>query len=349
MTPHRPETAVSQNLDRLPTPTALLLSLSLSLLLAAAGPATAGERSAALVAGRGELRVAVEGEDAYRAPLAEGVQFQSLTSLTGGGWLAAGVRHGGTLLLVRGEGGEAERLPVPDAGGAVVTSPVPLAAGGELVGLAWLAGESPERLSVRAARWEGGAWSEPEAVAGPAAGSQLALSGAVLRDGSTLLVWSAFDGRDDEILWSRSAGNRWSEPTRLADDNEVPDVTPAVAALGEGAVVAWNRYGDGEYAVVTARWTGDGWSAPAAAGPPGSVRPELRSGDGGTALLLYREVHRSGWTVLRLEPGGRVAARAFLAHPSAAGSPALLGSDEEAVVIAAPSGETRRLRWQPQP
>lgn len=335
---------MTQNLPRSSSLLALLVALPL--LFAGVPDATAGQRTAALVAGRGELRVDLGDGDAYRVRLAEGVAVQAFAPLAGGGWLAAGVREGDTLLLIRGEGERAERLPVPDAGGTIVTSPVVLASGDDLLALAWLAGDAPERLSVRVAPWEGGSWGEAEVVAAPAPGSQLALVGAVLGDGSAVLVWSAFDGTDDEIVWSRGAGNRWSEPARLAADNEVPDVTPVVAPLGDGAVVAWNRFRGGEYAVVTARWTGETWSAPELAGPPGSVHPELRN-EGETALLLYREVHRDGWTVLRLEPDGGMSARAFLDQPSSMGKPALLGSDGDAVRVVAPNGETRRLPWRP--
>src|SRR5690606_27472122 len=115
---------------------------------------------------------------------------------------------------------------------------------------------------------------EPERVAAPGPGSQLALSGAVLRDGSTMLVWSRFDGEDDEIFWSRHDGRRWSAPARLAHDNRVPDVTPVVAPLGDGAVVAWSRFGQGTYHLTTAHWSrAAGWSAGERTGPRGSVHP----------------------------------------------------------------------------
>ena len=309
----------------------------------------------ALTRGRGELRVAVAGEEAYRAPIEPDVRFEAVAPLDGDRWVAAGVRAGSALLLVRGEGSAAERLSVPATGGRLVAAPVPLTADGDLVGLAWLAGDDPRRLTVRFARWEGGSavgsWSETERVAGPARGTQTALSGTVLADGSALLLWSAFDGQDDEILWSRRSGGRWSAPAPVAAGNRVPDVTPVVAAVDDGAIAAWSRYRGGEYQLVTARWTGSPetpWGEVQVTGPPGSVLPELRSEEDG-ALLLYREARRRGWTVLRLDAGGRVTARAFVSLPSAEATPALVGSDRDGVALAMPRGGVRKVRWEPVP
>lgn len=337
--------------------TAPILSiLSILLLGATAGSAAAAEPgAAALTSGRGELRVAIAGQEAYRAPLEADVRFDTVAPLDDDRWVAAGVRGGSALLLVRGEGSAAERLSVPETAGRLVASPVPLTDDGDLVGLAWLAGDDPRRLTVRFARWEGGSpvgsWGETERVAGPARGSQTALSGTVLRDGSALLVWSAFDGEDDEVLWSRLSGNRWSAPRLIAAGNRVPDVTPVVAGLGDGAVAAWSRYRRGEYHLVTARWTGSGegsWTEAEVTGPPGSVRPELRS-EGEQALLLYRDARRQGWTVLRLDAAGRVAARAFVDLSSPETAPTLVASDRDGVDLGMPRGPVRRVRWQPLP
>lgn len=337
---------------RFPT---LLLSLPL-LLVATAGSASAGDGdAAALTRGRGELRVAVAGEEAYRAPIEPDVRFDAVAPLDADRWVAAGVRGDSALLLVRGEGGAAERLSVPAVEGAMVASPVPLTADGDLVGLAWLAGDDPRRLTVRFARWEGGSpvgsWGETELVAGPARGSQVALSGTVLADGSAILVWSAFDGEDDEILFSHRARGRWSAPAPVAAGNRVPDVTPVVAAVGDGAVLAWSRFQRREYHLVTARWVGAGeaqWTAPEVTGPPGSVFPALRA-EGDDALLLYRDARRQAWTVLRLDAAGHTTARASVEWPSAGSTPALVGSDREGVDLTLGGGEVRKVRWDPLP
>ena len=335
----------------------LALSLSaLAVLPFGSAPAAAQDAPAALVPRQGELRV-MAGDGLHASRIADDAHFTAVAPLDRDRWVAAGVRGGSNLLLVRGEGDAAERIAVPAVGGSVAMFPVPLTRDGELVGLAWLSGDDPHRLSVRYARWEGGSaigsWGETETVAAPPArGSQLALSGAVLRDGSTMLVWSRFDGRDDEIVWSRLDGRRWSAPARVADDNRVPDVTPSVAPLGDGAIVAWSRFAQDAYHVATARWPasggqgGDGWTAAEHTGPRGSGRPQLRAeGDG--ALLLYRDVLREGYGVLRIDPAGAVTGRAFLEHPSAEGVPAIAGADEASVRVVPPGATTAKaLAWQ---
>lgn len=332
----------------------LALSLStLAAVLVAAPPTAAQDGGPALVSRQGELRV-MAGDGLHASRIDDGAHFTAVASLGRDRWVAAGVRGGSNLLLVRGEGDAAERLAVPAVGGGLAMFPVPLTRDGELTGLAWLSGDDPHRLSVRFARWEGGSaigsWGETETVATPPArGSQLALSGAVLRDGSTMLVWSRFDGRDDEIVWSRFDGRRWSAPARVADDNRVPDVTPSVAPLGDGAIVAWSRFGQNAYHVATARWPGshgEGWTPAESTGPRGSGRPQLRAeGDG--ALLLYRDVLREGYGVLRIDPAGAVTGRAFLEHASAEGVPAIAGADEAAVRIVPPGAvAAKSLAWQ---
>ena len=335
-------------------PLALLGSLAASAALFPTPPAAAAESAEpapALVSGRGELRVATPDGETFRAALPEGVAVHAVAGLDGRAWLAAGSRagagEGSALVLFRGEGAEAERMAAPEAGGPLVASPTPLVADGELLGLAWLAGDAPDRLTVRFAPWVGGAtlpgaggeWGENELVAGPAAGSQLALAGAALAGGSAVLVWSAFDGEDDEILWSVRSSGRWSEPARLGADNAVPDVTPAVAALGalgpggEAAIAAWSRYDGSEYRLVAARWTGEAWTAPEPLAGPGSLFPSFHPGRGGP-LLLYRDARRQGWAALRLDRAGRPTARAFLGESPSGPPPALLAA---------------KLRWDPLP
>lgn len=323
-----------------------------SMALALALPALAGGTAdglPSLVSGLGALRVATAGAELYRAPLPKDVEVTGLTPLAGGDWMAAGVRGGSTLLLFRGGAGTAERVASPAAGGSFVARPAPLADGGRLLGLAWLAGPTARHLAVRFAAWEGGGWGPTETVAGPAPGSQLALRGTVLSDGSALLVWSAYDGQDDEIMWSRRQGGRWSDPARVAEDNRVPDITPAVAPLGDGALVAWSRYQDGQYRLVTARLGAGGWSRPEPAGPPGSLFPEL-TGEGRGLLLTYRDARAGDWTVLDLDAAARVRARAIVTGASAEREPVVLGAGRDGVrVIRSPAAEPETVAWQPLP
>ena len=155
-------------------------------------------------------------------------------------------------------------VPLPNPTGdrnLLQLSPVWLTTGKGPI-LAWLEGGDLQRLAVRSARWSKGKWVEYRTVAPAGPGSQLALIG---RDfgGRPTLLWSAFDGHDDEILWSRlepSKGGRWSRPQRVTENNDVPDLTPTIAVRGGKLHAAWAHY-DGEvYRVVSSTFDGLRWS-----------------------------------------------------------------------------------------
>ena len=163
---------------------------------------------------------------------------------------------GRRLFLLRGDDRASRPLArAPGQAGRQRRGPVLLVDGGRLAGLAWLEGDDDRSFSVRAALWTGQRWQAPERVSFPGPGSQLALTGAVLADGSWLLAWSAFDGHDDEIVWSRRAGSAWQPVKRLYPDNSVPDITPALAATADGgALIAWSRFDGHGYALRMARF-----------------------------------------------------------------------------------------------
>lgn len=214
-------------------------------------------------------------------------------------------------------------LPTPasnDAAERVRENAVPLASSaGDLRALAWLEGADRQSYAVRFASWDGLRWSAPETVASTAPGSQLALSGATLADGSHLLVWSRFDGRDDEVVASRFVDGEWSPAQPLAADNGVPDVTPTVVAVAGGALAAWSRYDGHDYRVVISRFNGREWSAPSWAGPAGSTYPALQRAErpdrsaagavtrdsGAAAWLTYASAADRGWTIVELDAEGR--------------------------------------------
>jgi hypothetical protein len=267
-------------------------------------------------AGGERARLSLPGGRILFVPLPAGAELTALTALAEGRWAAAGTvtaaAGGSELLLLRGDAGSVRTFAAP-AGqtGKERRSPVLLAAGGRLLGLAWLEGNGEETLAVRAAHLRANRWTLPETVAPPGPGSQLALTGTVLAGGSWLLAWSAFDGNDDEILWTRSGRKGWLAPRRAAADNQVPDVTPALTATPTGALLAWSRYDGNDYRVVVAQLPNaagnETWSAPTTVGTAGSVFPSFPSG---RAQLLYRSARPRGWTLLDLDPAGRVAQRA---------------------------------------
>ncbi len=221
------------------------------------------------------------------------------------GRIAAGTRreNGGTeLVLFAEESGRISSLPAPGGRtGRARHDPRLLVANGELAALAWLEGRDLRSLAVRFARWDGEGWEAPRTVAAPGPGSQMALAGTRLADGSWLLAWSRYDGGDDEVVWSRSAGPdgaSWSAPRRIAADNAVPDITPALSAAPGGAVAAWSRYDGEDYRVVTARFDGRRWSAPRVVGPAGSLEPRWeRSASDEPALVVRTVLPRGRLTI----------------------------------------------------
>jgi hypothetical protein len=296
-----------------------------------------GERWVLSAAGETAALEIPEGRSLRLALPKTGV-MSSLVAL-GDGWAAAGSFQEGerrALLLLKGDAAGARALPVPPGqDGVTRLGPVLFTDGdGRLAGMAWLEGDGLRTLGVRAAAWDGERWEAPVRVAPSGPGSQLALTGTALADGSWLLAWSAFDGADDEILWSlRTADGSWSRPRRLSADNAVPDITPAVTAAAGGALIAWSRF-DGEgYSVHAARFTGGTWRGERAVAPTGSVRPSF-AGSSQRPLLLFRTVVPETWSVLQLDPAGRALARATVPS-SSAGCP---------VLVTGAGGEVR-MRW----
>lgn len=258
-----------------------------------------------------------------------------------GGWVAAGSAPDASghrrLFLQRGDDRAARPLAEPPGQqGRERRGPVLLVDGGRLAAIAWLEGDDDRSLSVRAAVWTGQRWLAPERVSFPGPGSQLALAGAVLTDGSWLLAWSAFDGQDDEIVWALHAGGAWRPVKRASPDNPVPDITPALTATADGgALLAWSRFDGKGYALRMARFdrAGDGrWTGEHAAGASGSLYPTFV---GGTRLLYLDAAAPRSWSLLDLDATGRVKARASVA------------STLERPVVSLDGGQVR-MRWPAQ-
>lgn len=226
--------------------------------------------------------------------------------------------EGGTELvlgLASATGWIALPAPAGRAAGISRANAVPVAdRQGELASIAWLEGSRRESNAVQVAAWNGTGWSEPVQIAGPGPGSQLALASATLDDGSAILVWSRFDGADDEVVFSRLVDGQWQPAQSIAPDNQVPDIVPAVVATQDGALVAWNRYDGHDYRVVVARFANGTWSAPEPVGGPGSVFPTFERIDGG-ARLLFESARPHGWNVLELEGSGKIRREARLETP----------------------------------
>jgi len=236
----------------------------------------------------------------------------------GSGWIVAGSAAapdgGESIWLLRDDGDGAVPVAAPGGASARLRRDAVLVAGGDQVaGLAWLEGDDPRGLGVRYAAWNGAGFGAPVEVAPSGPGSQLALAGARLADGGLLLVWAGFDGADDEIWAAVGRDGAWSAPQRVGGDNGVPDITPDVAPLGAGAIVAWSRLDGDEYRVYTARFDGRRFGPAVAATGPGTLFPTFER-DGGNAALLFRDARRRGWGVVELDAAGRPGRRGRIAE-----------------------------------
>jgi lysophospholipase L1-like esterase len=235
---------------------------------------------------------------------------------------------------VPGAAAQPRRLPLPDGQrGAVRAEPLVLVEDGALAGLVWLEGAPGRTLGVRYAAWSGSSWAVPQTISPAGPGSQLALTAARLADGSWLVAWSGFDGEADEIVWSQGRNGVWSHPVAVADRPPAegsaalsprssqpphpPSITPALAAAGDGAVLAWSQLAHAGYRLLVARFTDGAWSAPVEAATGGALYPTFEASPEAQRLrLLYRDAARRSWTALDLDGAGRVLRRAALPGPA---------------------------------
>ena len=269
------------------------------------------------------------------------------------GWVVTGTAPAGRgrdLVIVRGEGRRAEVLPNPPQGtGQMPGNPAIFVERGRFAGLAWAEGDRQDTLTVHSAEWHGGTWSVATEVSGRGPGAQLALSGTVLANGDWLLLWSAFDGEDDEILWSRRSDGGWSRPARLHADNQVPDITPTVIATDRGALAAWSVFDDSDYRLRIGWLDGDDWTLTAPSGGKGSLYPQALSSDS-RLMILHRTVIPDGWTLLEFETDGTLV-RNGLVEMQTAQRPLLVPSANDGFDLWWPGGATdtagpHAVRWE---
>ena len=207
-------------------------------------------------------------------------------------WAVAAVAvdgNGPRLRLHGGRDGRIRALAPPERprGAIQIASARWLAddSGEPVQGLAWLEATRPRAQEVWLSPYRDGEFQAATRLVGPGPGSQTALDAAVLADGSWLLVWSAFDGNDDDLVWRQGRPDGSWTGGRVSPDNRAPDITPRLLVTAEGAAVAWSRYDGNVYRVRTARfeqgeWRNEGWAA-----APDSLYPEW-VGNGDTLLFL---------------------------------------------------------------
>ncbi len=260
-----------------------------------------------IVLRRGESYLLAVGSREQQLTLPAGAELVAVTE-SAAGWLVAGTRPHGEeleLLFLVGDSQTVREIAPPSGRTAALRErPVIFVAAGEPIGVAWLEGENRRSYAVRFASLHNGAFDEPLTIAPQGPGSQLALSGARLDDGRLLLVWAGYDGDDDEIWASvRGVEGDWSSAVRIAPDNHVPDITPALVVTREGALVAWSRLVDGDYRVVLTRLVGSSFQPARVAGPEGSLYPSFEHGLD-APVLLFRDARQRGWAVAEIEVDG---------------------------------------------
>lgn len=293
-----------------------------------------------------ETTLQISDGSSVELPTPKGARYSSLTALQEG-WIAVGDFDADDgahrLFVVRGQETSFEFHAAPkNQRKRTRQDAVLLAENGELVGIAWLEGNTRRSLDIRYSEWNGSRWRSPKRVAPRARGSQLALSGAVLEDGSWLLAWSAFDGNDDEIVWALRKNRQWQPPRQLGSGNEFPDITPAVAACGDGAIAAWSRYDGEDYRLVLAHFDGEEWHPETLLPGAGSLHPvfhspaDLTAGSSSGPNLLFRQASVRGWTALSLDATGAV-----VNHASVEDTP------KDRPVLSSQDGELR-FHWQHQ-
>lgn len=305
-----------------PSPAPGLAALLLAAWIAS-DPAAASERFVAQTAIEGDRDVVLlaapdgtwveRGAARERIELPQSAWLNRITALDGG-WVAGGARATGggqDLVLIAGGAGESWTIELPfEPTSRIRQSAVPLVLDGTLAGVAWLEGDDFSSLAVRCARLGDQGWGAAETVSPPAPGGQVALSGAVLADGSWLLVWSRYDGEDTETVWSRSAArDEWTPVALVHEPNDVPDVTPTLIATRSGALVAWSAYDGHTLRLRLSRLDGDGWRDTGYRGPAAAVYPTFVPALDGP-WLLFKTVVPYGWSVMQVDDSGRELRRA---------------------------------------
>lgn len=318
----------------------LLLTLPLCLLLATSAESQTLQTRVAqgeitLVKASGGWRLD-QGKNRSTIPVPASVHFWTLQP-AGDAVIATGTDLSGpagarsySLVVLRGQGGKFETLPTPAvAAGAMALAPQAVVGPGGLEALLWIEGENEQAGAVKAARWNGSAFETPSTLSPVGPGTQIGLQVARLEGGAMLAVWSAFDGQDDEITWSRGDSRGWSAPQTLTS-NQVPDVTPALRANGPGALLVWSFYDGNDYRLRSARFNGSTFNLNEIFGGIGATQPTfILEAENAVA---YRQVGSEGWKVAELSAEGKKEREASL-PVSGRRLPSILGRNNEGLLI----------------
>ena len=262
---------------------------------------------------------------------------------TESGWLITATSRSeneSRLVVLSSHADGIKELPSPLTTGRTLLQPTPILDGDEPAAVLWIEGPSPRESKVLASRWSGAGWAAPELISPQGPGTQIALDAVRLADGSLLAVWAAFDGDDDEIVWSRStAVGEWSKPQPITA-NSVPDVTPALIATEKGAIVAWSAYDGNDYRIFTSSFDGESWTDAHRHGERGSVFPSFAPT--GDRLLVYKQTAPAAWRASRLSADGSL--DRTLSLEASVERPVIVASDSEGVTLRSADAEKRAVK-----
>jgi hypothetical protein len=93
--------------------------------------------------------------------------------------------------------------------------------------------------------------------------SNTAPSTAIDADGKIWVVWAGFNGMNDEIYFTTSAGSEFETATAITS-NDVPDIHPILGIDSESGLpwVQWRQFSESGYIDFQTAWNGSEWSEP---------------------------------------------------------------------------------------
>lgn len=228
---------------------------------------------------------------------------------------------------------------------------------------AWFEGDDPTHNEIWTADLTAEGFTRPRRLATEGPGSQVALQGTTLANGEQVLVWSAFDGEDSEVVWvhRRPAvqdNGGWTQPQRLYANNAVPDITPAIVAVDGQALAVWSRFDGETYRLMRSQFNGTKWSTPTYLSVDAGIFPRFKQApwrQSGPTILSYRAAAPKRWVYQQLDLSGdivgqvnvgqaivgqaivgQVSVGQVVVHSGQSERPTVLAANSSALVLALP-------------
>ncbi len=130
-------------------------------------------------------------------------------------------------------------------------------------GTTWIAWSSVRGATsqLKFCFFDGSKWSDPEKIPAANLTSNTGVSIFIDQSNRPWIVWSGFDGKDDDIYFSRWDGEVWEMPSRVHVDNDTPDLLPTIVGNKDNyPTIFWYGFNGEKYVRYSSRWTGHRWS-----------------------------------------------------------------------------------------